>query len=80
MNTGSAQSAWVPAGTRTDHDWEVPGVNGAAAHTVEYRRADQPASAVILLDDDGARMITVLLARGDGRRYGPCFPLAGGAS
>ncbi len=47
-NTSPARSAWMPASTRTDHDWEAPGVTAGAAHTVEYRRADQPASAIIV--------------------------------
>ena len=48
MTPPPIQLSWVPAGIRTDHDWEAPGVTAGAAHTVEYRRGDQPGSAVII--------------------------------
>ncbi len=48
MNTEPGWLNWTPADTGTDADWEAPGVNAGAAHTVEYRRGDQPGSAVII--------------------------------
>jgi hypothetical protein len=52
MGSGPVLLLWVPRDTRTDSDWEPPGdtagLTAGTAHVVEYRRDDQPESAVIL--------------------------------